>query len=231
MYASPAMTERQTVLHSTRAAVRAACLIMIAAIAVGCASTSAHRSQSGPSEVVRVDDRAAASPAPQAVAANDRGLRALESHDLERAVREFQTALDADPGYVAARNNLGRAYSEQRRWRDAAAAFDEAARRDPSSPTPRANLGWVMENAGRLDEAIRHYQTAAALAPDDAEIIANLARARRSRGDRDPSMLSLLDQVALDARPEWSEWANRERARLRSTTTTPTTGPTAREPS
>ena len=141
-------------------------------------------------------------------------LESIRADKPEDAQRLLKRALDADVMFGPAHNNLGKLYFSQGRHYLAAWEFQYAARLMPDRPEPRNNLGLVFEAVGKLDQAVEQYTQARVAAPDNAQIVGNLARARMRRGDRDPELKGLLEEVVLkDERPDWREWA-RERLAL-----------------
>jgi Flp pilus assembly protein TadD len=171
-------------------------------LATGCASR--HRPATSPAEVVVVDTSAST----KAVADSAK----LLSDGKEKQAREIlENAVKADPNYGPLHNNLGIAYYREGRLYDAAREFDLAAKLMPTIAEPRNNLGMVMERAGRFEDAIAGYTKARDLQPDSAVYLGNLVRARIRRGDNDPAMHKLLEELLLkETRPEWQRWAREQ---------------------
>jgi len=148
-------------------------------------------------------------------ARNHRAKALLADRDYPAAENVLKQALDADPFYGPAHNNLGIAYLKQDKLYLAAWEFQYAVKLLPGKPEPKNNLGLVMEQANRLKEAQAQYQQAMSAEPDNPEYIANLARANLRLGQRDAKTANLLRQLILkDTRPEWTEWAREELSRM-----------------
>jgi tetratricopeptide (TPR) repeat protein len=101
-----------------------------------------------------------------AVAANALGvLEAREGH-LDAALRLYRRAVEFDPRFAAARQNLaGLLYAlgrDAEGWGHAV----EAARLDPRNPQARFVLGLALEARGLPAEAAAEYEAALALRPD-----------------------------------------------------------------
>ncbi|HEV3006727.1 MAG TPA: tetratricopeptide repeat protein [Pirellulales bacterium] len=139
---------------------------------------------------------------------NQRAIKLIEKQKLERAEDALQQALIADVNYGPAHNNLGKLYFEQGKFYLAAWEFEYANRLMPSRPECQSNLGLVYEAAGKLDEAIDCYSLAYEVDPKNPDFIGNLARAKFCRGDRDPQLVDLLNELQIyDSRADWTSWA------------------------
>jgi Flp pilus assembly protein TadD len=142
---------------------------------------------------------------------NAEATRLLAAGQTEAALKQVRAALDADPLFGPAHNNLGTIYFRQRKYYDAAWEFQYAANLQPEKAAPRNNLGMVFEMVGRLDDAALAYEEARKLDPVSTEIAGNLARIRvRTHRDDEETRRLLAEIVAKDPRPEWVAWA-RER--------------------
>ena len=83
--------------------------------------------------------------------------RAEQRGDIARAIDLYRRAVDTNPNFSQAWNNLGRLLLDVERPIDAAIAFRAAADADPSGPEPYFNLGVLWERQGYLDDAVRFY--------------------------------------------------------------------------
>lgn len=137
-----------------------------------------------------------------------RGLRLIESRDLEEAEKVLKGALAADVFYGPAHNNLGLVYFHQKRLYLAALEFQYAIKLMPSATEPKNNLGMVFESIGRLADAERCYDEALAAEPDNAQVTENLARVCVRMARKDAKTRKLLqDVIAKSDRPDWVKWA------------------------
>lgn len=159
----------------------------------------------------------------QAKALNAKAAAALRAGRNGEAGELLAKALQADPLFGPAHNNLGKVHYHQGKFYDAAGEFQQASKLMPKRPEPISNLGLVMEAVAqalagearntKLDEAIATYGRAVEMAPNSAEYVGNLARARIHRGLRDLETRNLLQRlVKIDPRPEWVSWAQQELA-------------------
>jgi len=102
---------------------------------------------------------------------------------VEAAVREFEAAVEAEPGNVVARTALARVY-----WRTGAAAKAEAeadeALKIGSSYTPALLLkAKILARKGNLPDAEKRMQEAFALNPGDASAYAHAGEAYEEAGE------------------------------------------------
>jgi tetratricopeptide (TPR) repeat protein len=87
-------------------------------------------------------------------------------------VRYWQTSetlwrhtVQVTSGNAVARQNLGSALTEQRRFAEAAHEFEEALKIAPMYAEAESNFGFVLFMLGRNEEAVTHYQRALAMKP------------------------------------------------------------------
>jgi tetratricopeptide (TPR) repeat protein len=85
------------------------------------------------------------------------------------AVEHLLRAIDLDPGFAKAHDNLGLCYEALGRFEDAVRSFEEAIRLNresrPRSPWPTLNLGLLLIRLDRLDEAEARFREAARADP------------------------------------------------------------------
>ena len=87
----------------------------------------------------------------------DAGAGYLRQVQLDKAVEQFDLALDADPQYPDALNGKGVARTRQQRYQEALALFEEAAALAPGQPGFRLNSALVHYLMGARDEAAVVY--------------------------------------------------------------------------
>ena len=126
------------------------------------------------------------------VAHNNLGFLFLRRGELDKAISEFQAALDIRSrntethyslGAALIQNNLGNAFARKQLWDEAIDHLQEAVRLRPDYADAYFNLGSVFFQQGRIDEAIAQWQKALAIRPTDAEAHRNLASALRKQGN------------------------------------------------
>ena len=92
------------------------------------------------------------------------GLALAKSGESQEAIKNYERALQLDPDYFEAHNNLANALNAAGRPQEALAHFEQALRLKPDSATIHFNLGITLAAIGRGQEAISHYQRAIELA-------------------------------------------------------------------
>ena len=125
------------------------------------------------------------------VAHNNLGFLFLRRGELDKAISEFQAALDTrsrntQPHYslgaALIQSNLGNALARKQLWDAAVDHLQEAVRLRPDYADAYFNLGSVLFQQGRIDQAIAQWQKALAIRPRDADAHRNVASALRKEG-------------------------------------------------
>jgi Flp pilus assembly protein TadD len=94
-----------------------------------------------------------------------REARAFAEGDIQGAIAHLRRALEIDPSFMEAHNNLGVRYMALNRFEDAAAEFRRAIELDPAADKAFANLAGALLLLGRDEEAEVAARRAVALAP------------------------------------------------------------------
>ncbi len=81
---------------------------------------------------------------------------------INEAIYHFQQAVDLNPDYAEAQNNLGNLLSKTGRAKEAEEHFRQALRVKPDYPEAQQTLGDLLLKTGRSQEAIDNYQQACA---------------------------------------------------------------------
>ncbi len=113
-------------------------------------------------------------PTPSASELVELGLDYHEQGELDKAIAEFQQAIQIAPDFVEAHYNLGLAYSDQGEFDAAIAAYEEAIRLAPDLAEAHNGLGNVYFNQNRLEQALEKYEQAARLDPNLVDAHFNL---------------------------------------------------------
>ena len=126
------------------------------------------------------------------VAHNNLGFLFLRSGELDKAISQFQAALNIRSrntethyslGAALIQSNLGNALARKQLWDEAIDHLQEAVRLRPDYADAYFNLGSVLFQQGRIDQAIVQWQKALAIRPRDAEAHRNVASALRKQGN------------------------------------------------
>ena len=78
--------------------------------------------------------------------------------DLDKATRNLEQAIAANPNYATAYDWLGVLYTASRRFTAARSAFERARRLDPASLPIRTDLAFHLHYSGRNEEARQELQ-------------------------------------------------------------------------
>ena len=149
------------------------------------------------------------------VAHNNLGFLFLRRGELDKAISEFQTALDIRSrntqshyslGAALIQSNLGNALARNQRWDAAVDHLQEAVRLRPDYADAYFNLGSVLFQEGKIDQAIAEWQKTLAINPRDSEAHRNVADALRKQGKVKEAMSEY--EQALNIAPEDSAALN-----------------------
>ena len=105
----------------------------------------------------------------------------LKETPLE-AFQHFQKALEINPSFVEAHNNLGVLLAQQGQSAEAIRHFQKALELQPDCADAYNSVGNVLADQGHLAEAITNYQKALELNPDFAAAHYNLGNALALQG-------------------------------------------------
>jgi tetratricopeptide (TPR) repeat protein len=113
---------------------------------------------------------------------------------FDEAVARYQKALEINPNYPEAHNNLGLALARDGRIDEAIAHYRKALEVDPQYAAIHNNLGAALARSGNLNEAIDHFQKFLEVTPDNVEVHGNLIRALTQAG-RSSEAVSRLESI------------------------------------
>jgi peptidoglycan/xylan/chitin deacetylase (PgdA/CDA1 family)/uncharacterized caspase-like protein len=120
----------------------------------------------------------ARSPAEQALALNDQGMRLYKEKRYPEALAKFIDGATADPANAQLSNNAGFVLFKIQRYSDSLAWFQKAIASDPNRAVAYLNLADAFAKLKRAPEARQNYQKFLDLAPNSAsapEVKAKLA--------------------------------------------------------
>ncbi len=132
---------------------------------------------------------------------------------LDRAIQHYQHALQLEPGYASAHNNLGNALRRASQLDEAIEHYRQALRIKSDYAEAYNNLGIALAQQNRLQEAVDHFQQALRIRPDYAEAHNNLGIALAQQ-DRLQEAVDHF-QEALRIRPDYAEARDNLRMALR----------------
>jgi tetratricopeptide (TPR) repeat protein len=105
---------------------------------------------------------------------NNLGILAARGGHTDEGIRDFQRALEIDPGHLIALQNLGNAYRQARRWEDAKSVLQRAVQIGPENPEANYGLGMVFAQLDDTQRAYEYLKKALAARPNYPEALNNL---------------------------------------------------------
>lgn len=99
------------------------------------------------------------------------------------AIDEYKLAVEIDPTYVAAYQNLGSIYTDMNKQKWAMEAYQNAIAADPTYARPYKNLGDLWLAKGDQQQAVALLNKAIALQPSYPEAYESLAKAMEKEGN------------------------------------------------
>jgi tetratricopeptide (TPR) repeat protein len=103
----------------------------------------------------------------------------------EQAHHLLHKALDIDPDYAAALNNLAYLHGHKREFDEAIEAIQRYAALLPHEPNPQDSYAEMLRMAGRFDGALEHYRAALAIDPSFNSSQGGLASTYALMGDQE----------------------------------------------
>ena len=109
----------------------------------------------------------------QARAQVDFGINVAQRGLWREAIYRWERAVELDPKYAAAYNDLAIAYEHEGQLDKARKAYEKALELDPTYAAAYNDLAIAYEHEGQLDKARKAYEKAMELAPNNAQIRQN----------------------------------------------------------
>jgi predicted AlkP superfamily phosphohydrolase/phosphomutase/Flp pilus assembly protein TadD len=85
---------------------------------------------------------------------NNLGQRYQKQGEFEKAIVEFQKAIELNPNFTSAMNNLAVCYSKLKRFDEAEAVYRQAIKLNPHDAYAMNNLAVMLMESNKLDEAL-----------------------------------------------------------------------------
>jgi tetratricopeptide (TPR) repeat protein len=109
-----------------------------------------------------------------------KGYNARKNGFNELAIEYYQKAIDLNPNYAMAYNNMGNAYYGQENYKEAIRCYQKAIDLNPNYATAYNNMGNAYDDLKNYKEAIRCYQKAIDLNPNYASAYYNMGIAYKN---------------------------------------------------
>jgi lipoprotein NlpI len=130
-----------------------------------------------------------------AIAFYDRGVAFESKKDHDRAIADYNQALELNSGYAIAYVARGNAWSNKGDLDRALADYDKAIRLDPKAEAPYNNRARVWRGKGNLDKAIADLTVAIRLDPTDAYPYRERGLIEFARGDLAAAAADMLRSI------------------------------------
>ena len=106
---------------------------------------------------------------------NQLGVEYYNKGKMEKAIKEFQRAIEINPFYAEAYNNLGAVYLYKEEYEQAIPYLEKAIEVDPAYGFPHYNLAIALHYLGKDDDAIAELKQAIQLNPRNFKAYYNMA--------------------------------------------------------
>lgn len=123
------------------------------------------------------------------------GAAFIQQGNPEQAEKHLRRALEINPGYPEALNDLGTILTDAGKYQEAILHFSNALTLNPNYAEAHNNLALTLTYMNRFPEAIEHYKIAIALNPRSSNALNNLGAALAQQGrfeDAKPYFLQAL---------------------------------------
>jgi tetratricopeptide (TPR) repeat protein len=138
------------------------------------------------------------------------GMARLGKGDFAKAQEEFKKALDINPRFAPAANNLAWLYSERGGDAEEALRLAQVAKEGaPDDPYVSDTLGWVLYKRGVYQRALTLLKESAARLPDSASVQFHLGMAYYKAGDKTAARQTLSKALQLNASFDGADEARR----------------------
>jgi len=162
-------------------------------------SPSKEKEGVGAVEWVRQDTRTGVPSVSDAVKQFNLAVSLHRGKETAKAVQSYRKALESDPAFTEAYNNLGLLYQELGEFDKAQEAYQKSAEINPRYEKAYNNLGILFLVRGREDEALEAFQRALTINPNNVESHINLGILYKRR--RQPHQAIESYQRALSVQP------------------------------
>jgi len=160
-------------------------------------------------------------------AAKQEQVRDTRVQEQQKAVENFQKAMQLDPNNAGLHNNLGSVYAEMGKVDDAKAEFQKAADINPAGASGYYyNLGVVLVNQGKMDDAGVALKKATDLDPTNANAFYWYGMALLGKAEYKPdgtvvpvpgTMEAFQTYLKLQPNGQWAQAAQASIDQLKST--------------
>lgn len=125
------------------------------------------------------------------------GAAFIQQGNPEQAEKHLTRALEINPDYPEALNDLGTILTDKGMYEEAITRFSRALTLNPNYAEAHNNLALVLTRVNRFPEAIQHYKSAISLNPMFPKALNNLGAALAEQGRLDDAKPYLLQALTI----------------------------------
>ncbi len=133
------------------------------------------------------------------------GNTLFEDGYYERALTEYENALEQDPAHINALRGKARSLMQIGRYSEALAVFSDAIAMEPEFGGTYANRGILHDRMGNYELAVEDYQTALQLDPEVADGPHWLIRFLRNQPEKPPGIAERAAYILAELKKPASE--------------------------
>jgi tetratricopeptide (TPR) repeat protein len=122
----------------------------------------------------------------------------FRNKDFEKAIPEYQKAVNAAPRMYLPNKLLAYTYMELHQKDEAIKAYSKAIDAEPNDPSTYIALAQIYVRFGLNDEAIKQYNKALALSPDNLDAYFGRSESHFLKGDYDEAVYDMGRIFAID---------------------------------
>jgi len=127
-----------------------------------------------------------------------RGDAYKDSGDIERALADYNKAIEIDPGYAKAYNNRGNLYKQTGDLQRAITDYNKVIAIDPMPADAYNNRGNVYMDLGDMQKALADYNKAIELNASLTGVYANRARVHKMLGNNEQALADYNKAIELN---------------------------------
>ena len=135
-----------------------------------------------------------------------RGLSAADKGDFDKAIQNYDKAIELKPDFFGAYNSRGIAYRRKGDFDKAIQNYDKAIEIKPDFAEAYNNRGAAYAEKRDFDKAIQNFTTAIKIKPDFAEAYCNRGNAYDEKHDFDKAIQDFT--TAIELKPDFAEAYN-----------------------
>jgi protein O-GlcNAc transferase len=116
---------------------------------------------------------------------------------LDDAISAYRQAIDIEPAYADAFNNMGNAFKDKGQIADAISAYQRAIELNPRYAEAFFNMGIAFKSLGNLNDEISAYREAIAINPAFPEALNNMGNALKDQGQIDGAISAYRQAIEI----------------------------------